>query len=120
MTTGEPAAPRGPGNGPLEDYQGTSVSRHDAAEELVNARGFREVRMTTERLAAQVATITTQLAHIGRAHTDLAGAVSEDLAPRVDALQQLVTEEFGRLRGEVDVLLSERQEREKARNPPIN
>ena len=46
--------------------------------------------------------------------------MSEDLAPRVSALQQLVTDEFGRLRGEVDVLLSERQEQDKTKNPPVD
>ena len=31
-----------------------------------------------------------------------------------------MTDEFGRLRGEVDVLLSERQEQDKAKNPPVD
>jgi hypothetical protein len=46
--------------------------------------------------------------------------VSEDLAPWVKALQQLVTEEFGRLRSEIDVLLAERQEQNKTKNPPVD
>ena len=44
----------------------------------------------------------------------------EDLAPWVNALQQLVTEEFGRLRSEIDVLLAERQEQNKTKNPPVD
>ena len=119
MTAGGPAAPP-PENGPLEDDPTTSASRHEDAETLVNTRRIRELRTITEQLVAEVASITAQLTQTGRWHTDLAAVVSEDLAPRVAALQQLATEEFGRLRGEVDVLLSERQEREKAKNPPIN
>jgi hypothetical protein len=104
-----------------------SATGQDDAESLVNARRIRELRPTTGRLieqvaavAAQLATVAEQLNQTKRRHTDLAAAVSEDLAPRVSALQQLVTDEFGRLRGEVDVLLSERGEQDKPNNPPVD
>lgn len=86
----------------------------------MTARRIRELNALAEQLVAQVAAIGAQLAQNTRRHADLAAAVSEDLAPRLAAVQQLATEEFGKLRGEVDVLLAERQEREKTRNPPVN
>ena len=46
--------------------------------------------------------------------------MSEDLAPRVSGLKQVVTEELGQLRGDVDVLLTERKEREKTKNAPVD
>jgi hypothetical protein len=93
----------------------------------VNARRIRELREMTGQLGEQVAAINMQLGAVeeqlkraGRWHTDLAAAVADDLAPRVNALQQLVTEELGRLRGEIDTLLSERKEQNKTKNQPVD
>jgi hypothetical protein len=104
-----------------------SATRPDDAESLVNARRIRELRETTrqhgEQLVAigkQLNALTEQVGQITTRHTDLAAAVSEDLAPRVGALHQLVTEELGRLRGDVDVLLAERKEWDKTKNAPVD
>jgi hypothetical protein len=104
-----------------------SATRPDDAESLVNARRIRELRETTrqhgEQLVAivkQLGALTEQVGHITARHTDLAAAVSEDLAPRVGALHQLVTEELGRLRSDLDVLLAERNERDKTKNPAVD
>ena len=93
----------------------------------MTARRIRELRETTrqhgEQLAAivkQLGALTEQVGQTTARHTDLAAAVSEDLAPRVGALQQLVTEELGRLRSDVDVLLAERKERDKTKNAPVD
>ena len=127
MTSYQPSSPLSPRDAASGDDPAASTERHDDAETLVGARRIRELRATTGRLvekvatvAAQLDTVAEQLKQTGRQHTDLAAAVSEDLAPRVSALQQLVTDEVGRLRGEVDVLLSEHEEREKAKNPPVD
>jgi hypothetical protein len=97
------------------------------AEALVTARKIRELRETTgqhgEQLASlveQLHALTEQVAQTTARHTDLTTAVSEDLAPRVGALHQLVTEELGRLRGDVDVLLAERKEWDKTKNAPVD
>jgi hypothetical protein len=97
------------------------------AETLVTARKIRELRESTrqhsEQLVAigkQLGTLTEQVGQITARHTDLAAAVSEDLAPRVGALHQLVTEELGRLRSDLDVLLAERSERHETKNPPVD
>ena len=97
------------------------------AEALVTARKIRELRETTRQHGEQLVVIVTQLGalteqvgQITARHTDLAAAVSEDLAPRVGALHQLVTEELGRLRSDLDVLLAERHERDKTKNPPVD
>jgi hypothetical protein len=97
------------------------------AEALVTARKIRELRETTsehgEQLVAivkQLGALAEQVGQITARHTDLAAAVSEDLAPRVGALQQLVTEELGRLRSDLDVLLAERKERDKTKNAPVD
>jgi hypothetical protein len=127
MTGERPPSTTPPSGEGAPDDPTASAKRQDDAEAGVNARRMRELRATTERLGEQVAavpaqlvTVVEQLEQTGRRHADLAAAVSEDLAPRVSALQQLVTDEFGRLRGEVDVLLSERQEQDKAKNPPVD
>jgi hypothetical protein len=127
MTSDQPSSPLSPCDAALGDDPAASTERQDDAQNRVDARRIRELRATTGRLvekvataAAQLDTVAEQLKQAGRQHTDLAAAVSEDLAPRVSALQQLVTDEFGRLRGEVDVLLSEREEREKTKNPPVD
>ena len=93
----------------------------------MTARQIRELRETTrqhgEQLVAivkQLGALTEQVGQITARHTDLAAAVSEDLAPRVGALHQLVTEELGRLRSDLDVLLAERNERDKTKNPPVD
>ena len=121
MTTGEPPPPP-PENGPRADDAITAAAGHDGAGRpaAMDIGRVRELRTTIEQLAAQLAAITTQLTETGRLHADLAAAVSEDLAPRVDVLQKLTNAQFGRLRREVDVLLSERRQREKVKNPPIN
>ena len=127
MTGERPPSTTPPSGEGAPDDPTASAKRQDDAEAVVNARRIRELRATTGRLgeqvaavAAQLVTVVEQLEQTGRRHTDLAAAVSEDLAPRVSALQQLVTDEFGRLRGEVDVLLSERQEQDKTKNPPVD
>ena len=93
------------------------------AETLVTARKIRELRETTGQHGEQLTAISEQLRalteQVGKAvarHTDLATAVSEDLAPRVGGLHQVLTEELAQLRGDVDVLLAERQERDKTKN----
>jgi hypothetical protein len=123
MTDDQPPSTPPPADGvPGAEPTAAPTERQDDAETLVNARRIRELRATTGRLIEQVATVAAQLATVTerRKQTDLAAAVSEDLAPRVNALQQLMTDEFGRLRGEVEVLLSERQELEKPKNPPVD
>ena len=106
---------------------GVCCQKVSEAEALVTARKIRELRETTgqhgEQLVAIVEQLSALIEQVGRItarHTDLAAAVSEDLAPRVGALQQLVTEELGRLRGELEVLLAERQERDKTKNAPVD
>src|SRR6185436_15842962 len=112
MTGGPPpSTPPPPREGAPRD-PAASAERPADAESLVNARRIRELRATTGRLIEQVAAVGEQLNQTRGRHTDLAAAVSEDLAPRVSALQQLVTDEFGRLRGEVDGMLSEREEQD--------
>ena len=56
----------------------------------------------------------------GTLHADLAAAVSEDLAPKVVGLHQVLTEELAQLRGDVDVLLTERKELDKNKNAPVD
>ena len=97
------------------------------AETLVTARKIRELRETTGQHGEQLTAISEQLRalteQVGKAvarHTDLATAVSEDLAPRVGGLHQVLTEELAQLRGDVDVLLAERQERDKTKNAPVD
>jgi hypothetical protein len=97
------------------------------AEALVTARKIRELRETTrqhgEQLVAivkQLGALTEQVGQITARHTDLAAAVSEDLAPKVGALHQLVAEELGRLRSDLDVLLAERRERDETKNAPVD
>jgi hypothetical protein len=109
---------------------GDATNPENASDELVAARRQRELReLRTAQgqlidqvatLAAQLGTVTEQLARTGRQHADLAAAVSEDLAPQVGALRQMVSEELGQLRGAVDVLLAERKEREKTKNAPVD
>ena len=94
------------------------------AEALVTARRLRELRETTgqqrsrqhgEQLASigeQLGELAEQLRLTGTLHADLAAAVSEDLAPKVVGLHQVLTEELAQLRGDVDVLLTERKERD--------
>ena len=67
-----------------------AATGEDEAEALVTARKIRELRETTgqhgEQLAAvgeQLRALAEQVAQTGARHTDLAAAVSEDLAPRV-------------------------------------
>ena len=93
----------------------------------MTARKIREQRETTRQHGEQLVAIvkqwgalTEQVGQTTARHTDLAAGVSEDLAPRVGALQQLVTEELGRLRSDLDVLLAERHERDKTKNPPVD
>ena len=64
---------------------------------------------SSPRSASSCASSPSSSQQTSTRHTDLAAAVSEDLAPRVGALQQVVTERVGRLRGDVDVLLTERK-----------
>lgn len=125
---GQPDArpPRGSVGGPSSDDA--------AAEAIVTGRRIRELRETTgrhqellgqqgERLASiveQLREFREQLHLIGVRHADLAAAVSEDLALKVAGLQQVLTEELGQLRGDVDVLLSERAQREKTKNAPVD
>ena len=128
MTSDQPpSTPPPPGEGAPGDPSASATARQAADEAVVNARRIRELRAMTGQLGEQVAATTTQLDAVaeqlkqtGRRHTDLAATVSEDLAPRVNALQQLVTEEFRRLRGDIDVLPSERQEQNKTKNPPVD
>jgi hypothetical protein len=127
MTGGQPPSTTPPSRERAPGDPTASATRPDDAESLVTARRIRELRATSGALieqvaavAAQLTTVAEQLTQTRGRHTDLAAAVSEDLAPRVSALQQLVTDEFGRLRGEVDVLLSERQEQDKTNNPPVD
>ena len=133
MTDAQPPLTTPPSQKEASGGPTASAARPDDAESLVTARRIRELRATTGRLieqvaavAARLATVAEQLTQTSRRLTDLAAAVSEDLAPRVSALQQLVTDEFGRLRGEVDVPLSERQnlsergEQDKLTNPPVD
>lgn len=76
------------------------------ASTVITAR-VRELRATTDRLAAQLDSVVDQLAEDGRRLAELATAVPEDLPSRVSGLQHVITEEVGRLRGEVDLLLAE-------------
>jgi hypothetical protein len=103
-------------------------------EDVWAAQRIRELRETTAQLGEQVATLTTQLQQLveqmqlaGGRHADLAATVSEQLAPTVAGLQHVLSGEFSRLtqdldqlRVDVDTLLSERQERTKAKNPPVD
>jgi len=97
------------------------------AEALVTARKIRELRETTGQhdeqltdISEQLRALTEQVGETAARHTDLATAVSEDLGPRVGGLHQVLTEELAQLRGEVDVLLTERQERDKTKNAPVD
>ncbi len=104
------------------------------AEALVTARRLRELRETTgqhgeqlgqhgEQLASigeQLGELAEQLRLTGTLHADLAAAVSEDLAPKVVGLHQVLTEELAQLRGDVDVLLTERKELDKNKNAPVD
>ena len=123
----------GPG-GPGGDGAATAPPTGEDAEAQVTARRLRELQKTTGQLreateqhGEQLASVGEQLHELGEQlartsarHADLAAAVSEDLAPRVGGLQQVVTEELGQLRGDVDVLLNERKEREKTKNAPVD
>ena len=76
-----------------------------------------------EQLASigeQLRELAEQLQLTSTRHADLAAAVSEDLAPKVGGLHQVLTEELGQLRGDVDVLLNERKERDKTKNAPVD
>ena len=110
-------------------WGGPAPPTGEDAEAQVTARRLRELQKTTghlreatEQHGAQLASVGEQLQELGEQvartsarHTDLAAAVSEDLAPRVSGLKQVFTEELGQLRGDVDVLLNERKEREKTK-----
>ena len=127
MTRDQPPTPPPPHDAVPGAKPGAPTQRQDDDETPMDARRIRELRAATGRFVEKVATVAAQLDTVAEQlkqtrsqHTDLAAAVSEDLAPRVSALQQLVTDEVGRLRGEVDVLLSEHEEREKAKNPPVD
>jgi hypothetical protein len=123
----------GPG-GTGGDGAATAPPTGEDAEAQVTARRLRELQKTTghlreatEQHGEQLASVGEQLQELGEQvaqtsarHTDLAAAVSEDLAPRVSGLKQVFTEELGQLRGDVDVLLNERKEREKTKNAPVD
>ena len=123
----------GPG-GTGGDGAATAPPTGEDAEAQVTARRLRELQKTTghlreatEQHGAQLASVGEQLQELGEQvaqtsarHTDLAAAVSEDLAPRVSGLKQVFTEELGQLRGDVDVLLNERKERETTKNAPVD
>jgi hypothetical protein len=107
--------------------EGSGPGPGEEIDAVVMGRRVRELRAGQSRLidqvdtlAAQLGAVTEQLTRAGRQHADLAAAVSEDLAPQVNALRQLVSDELGQLRGEVDVLLAERKERDKTKNAPVN
>jgi hypothetical protein len=92
MTSDQPSSPLSPCDAALGDDPAASTERQDDAQNRVDARRIRELRATTGRLvekvataAAQLDTVAEQLKQAGRQHTDLAAAVSEDLAPRVSA-----------------------------------
>ena len=97
------------------------------AEALVTARGCGSCARRPGNTASrsppappQLGELAEQLRQTGTLHADLAAAVSEDLAPRVIGLQQVLTEELAQLRGDVDVLLTERKELDKNKNAPVD
>ena len=91
-----------------------------AAEVAVAVRRIRELRAETGQLHERLTAVDEQVRLTGARHAQLAAAVSEDLAPRVGALQQLVTEELGQLRGDVDTLLADRRSEDNTKNPPVD
>ena len=125
MTTDAPTPPADddrPGSAPA-----AAPRPGGEAEALVIARKIRELRERTwqhdeqlTNISEQLRTLTEQVGETAARHTDLATAISEDLAPRVSGLHQVLTEELAQLRGEVDVLLTERQERDKTKNAPVD
>jgi hypothetical protein len=94
----------GPG-GTGGDGAATAPPTGEDAEAQVTARRLRELQKTTghlreatEQHGEQLASVGEQLQELGEQvaqtsarHTDLAAAVSEDLAPRVSGLQQVFT-----------------------------
>jgi hypothetical protein len=129
-----PPPRRPPGDGPGAGESATAPHLGDDSEAQVTARRLRELqkttgqlRETTEHHGEQLASVGEQLRELGEQlgqatarHADLAAAVSEDLAPRVGGLHEVLTEELCQLRGDVDVLLAERKEREKTKNVPVD
>ena len=91
-----------------------------AAEVAVAMRRIRDLRAETGQLHERLTAVDEQVRLTGARHAHLAAAVSEDLAPRVGALQQLVTEELGQLRGDVDTLLADRRSEDNTKNPPVD
>ena len=100
----------------------------------VIARRLRDLRQTAGQHEAQLGRHGEQLASIGEQlrelarlqqlastrHADLAAAVAEDLAVKVDALQRFTQDDVGQLRADVDVLLNERTQQEQAKNAPVD
>lgn len=84
-----------------------------AAEQRVRAARERDVRTGLDRLAADVATLRSR-------HSDLAAAVSEQLAPTLAALEQTTTTELGQLRGHVTELYTALEQEQQAKNPPVD
>jgi len=78
-----------------------------------------QLGVLTEQVG-QLGLLTRQVRQTNDRHMALAAAVSEDLAPRLDVLHQLVTDEVARLRGEVDALLADRKEQKKNKNEPVD
>ena len=120
---------------PAGSRGGHRAATGDDAEALVTARRLRELRRrpgscgeATEQHGEQLASVGEQLrelaeqvAQTSARHTDLAAAVSEDLAPRVSgAARRWSPRNSAQLRGDVDVLLTERKERDKTKNAPVD
>jgi hypothetical protein len=126
--TGDATPPPPPSaDGPAARGSAAGSSAGGEPDVLVTARRLRELRDTTGHhgeqlvsIVAQLRELTEQVQRTGRRHADLAAAVSENLAPQVGGLHQVLTEELGQLRGDVDVLLTERTERDKTNNAPVD
>ena len=98
----------------------SAAAEHDQQVAAAAARRVRALLAGFTQLGDRVSGLAADIQTVAARHTHLAAAVSEDLAPKVDALQQLVTEELGQLRGDVDTLLADRRSEDNTVNPPVD
>jgi hypothetical protein len=95
-------------------------AEHDRQVAAAAARRVRALLEGFTQLSDRVTKLAADIETVAARHTELAAAVSEELGPRLQDLSQVLAEEAGGLRRDVDALLDDRREQDKTRNRPLD